>query len=50
MLDRKSVIIIEGGQTGKASCMCLPAAKWEDPLDWIEPPPPLSLEDLFLYT
>ena len=53
--------IIEGGQTRKASCVCLPAAEWGDQdgactkgksdqfsLDWIEPPPPPLLEDLFL--
>jgi hypothetical protein len=54
----KSVSIIEGGQMGKASCVCLPAAEWgdqdgactkvENELDWIEPPPPPLLEDLFL--
>ena len=30
MQYRKSVSIIEGGQTGKASCVCLPAAEWGD--------------------
>ena len=61
MQYRKSVSIIEGGQMGKASCVCLPAAEWVDQdgactkgesdqfsLDWIEPPPPPLLEDLFL--
>jgi hypothetical protein len=61
MQYRKSVSIIDGGQTGKASCVCLPAAEWGDQdgactngesekfsLDWIEPPPPPLLEDLFL--
>ena len=30
MQYRKSVSIIEGGQMGKASCVCLPAAEWVD--------------------
>jgi len=65
MYYRKSVSIIEGGQTGKESCVYLPAAECGDrdgactkgdsdqfSLVWNEheslPPPPPSLEDLFL--